>query len=62
MTHSVHYDETGLDDERSFINLKLGEEMLKIKVPGGNSQNFLCKFVRFFLNLKCFYRVVIHRK
>jgi len=29
---------------------------------GGNSQNFLRKFVRFFLTLKYFYRVIIHRK
>ncbi len=29
---------------------------------GGNSQNFLHKIVRFFSTLKCFYRVVIHRK
>ncbi len=33
-----------------------------IRVRGGNSQNFLHKFVRFFLTLKCFYRVDIHRK
>jgi len=33
-----------------------------IKGQGGNSQNFLHKFVRFFLTLKCFYGVVIHRK
>ncbi len=32
------------------------------KTMGGNSQNFLCKFVRFFLTLKCFYRVVINKK
>ncbi len=30
--------------------------------PGGNSQNFSRKFVRFFLTLKCFYRVVSYRK
>ncbi len=29
---------------------------------GGNSQNFFGKFVRFFITLKCFYRVFIHRK
>ncbi len=29
---------------------------------GGNSQNFLQKFVRFFLTFKCFYGLVIHRK
>jgi len=32
------------------------------KLQGRNSQNFLGKFVRFFENLRCFYRVVIHRK
>ncbi len=34
----------------------------KFKCLGGNSQNFLRKFVRFFFILKCFYRVVVHRK
>jgi len=29
---------------------------------GGNSQNFSCKFERFFVTLSCFYGVVIHRK
>jgi hypothetical protein len=29
---------------------------------GGNSQNFLGKFVRFFVTFKCFYRVVINRE
>ena len=29
---------------------------------GGNSQNFLRKFVIFFVTLSCFYGVVIHRK
>jgi len=29
---------------------------------GGNSQNFLGKFIRLFVTLRCFYRVVIHRK
>jgi len=29
---------------------------------GGNSQNFLEKFVRFFVTFRCFYGVVIHRK
>jgi len=27
-----------------------------------NSQNFLGKFIRFFITLRCFYGVVIHRK
>jgi len=30
--------------------------------PGGDSQNFYGKFVRFFLTLRCFYRVVMHIK
>ncbi len=29
---------------------------------GGNSQNFLSKFIRFFETLWCFYGVGIHRK
>ncbi len=29
---------------------------------GQNSQNFLGRFIRFFITLRCFYRVVIHRK
>jgi len=33
-----------------------------IKNLDGNSQNFLGKFVRFFVCLRCFYRVVIHRR
>jgi hypothetical protein len=28
----------------------------------GNSQNFLGKFERFFVTLRCFYREIIHRK
>jgi len=32
------------------------------KVLGGNSQNFLQKFVKFFLTLRWFYKVIIHRK
>jgi len=49
-------------------NLETGGCYLKVsvrfncKTQGGNSQNFLRKFVRFFLTLRCFYRVVIHRK
>jgi len=31
-------------------------------IQGGNSQNFLGKFVKFFLTLRCFYGVVIHIK
>jgi len=37
--------------------LRKGEKHL-----GGNSQNFLGKFVRFFVALRCFYGVVILRK
>ncbi len=34
-----------------------------LKLPvGGNSQNFLGKFVRFFITLRWFYRVGIDRK
>jgi len=29
---------------------------------GGNSQNFLCKFVIFFVTFRCFYKANIHRK
>ncbi len=29
---------------------------------GVNSQNYLCKFILFFLTSRCFYRVFIHRK
>ncbi len=32
----------------------------KLEHQGGNSQNFLSKFVRFFVTLRCFYGVVIH--
>jgi hypothetical protein len=32
------------------------------RILGGNSQNVLCKFVRFFITLRHFYGVVIHRK
>jgi len=32
------------------------------KSLGGNSQNSLGKFVRFFVTLRDFYRVVVHRK
>ncbi len=34
----------------------------RLTKQGGNSQNFLGKFVRFFVNLRCFYRVVNNRK
>jgi len=34
----------------------------RAKNLGGNSQNFLGKFLRFFETLRCFYTVVIHRK
>jgi len=35
---------------------------IRNKDQDGNSQNFLGKFVRFFVTLRCFYGVVIHRK
>jgi len=38
------------------------KEISRFKQLGGNSQNFLDKYVRFFVTLRCFYRVVIHRK
>ncbi len=34
---------------------------LFLRCLGGNSQNVLHKFVRFFVTLRCFYTVVIHR-
>jgi len=42
--------------------MSCGLVSLSLRNQGGNSQNFFCKFVRFFLTLKLFYRVVIHRK
>jgi hypothetical protein len=36
--------------------------LLDFPAEGGNSQSFFGKFVRFFLTLRCFYGVVIHRK
>ncbi len=33
-----------------------------ILVLGGNSLNFLCKFVIFFVTFRCFYKAIIHRK
>jgi len=35
---------------------------LSSRPQGGNSQNFLDTFVRFYVTLRCFCRVVIHRK
>jgi len=34
----------------------------KLEQLGRNSLNFLGKFVRFFVTLRCFYKVVVHRK
>jgi len=36
--------------------------VLIVTAQFGNSQNFLGKFVRYFVTLRCFYTVVIHRK
>ncbi len=33
-----------------------------LRVQGRNSQNFLGKFVRFFVTLRCFYNANIHEK
>jgi len=33
-----------------------------LRYQGGNSQNFLRKFVRFFQTFRCFYKAIIHRK
>ncbi len=49
-----------------FLNLNMvWEENIKFNaftLQSGNSQNFLRKFVRFFVTLKCLYGVVIHIK
>ncbi len=37
--------------------VEMRESVELIDGPGGNSQKFLRKFVRFFLTLMCFYRV-----
>jgi len=37
-------------------------DSFQFKNLGGNSQNFLRKFLIFFVTLRCFYGVVIHRK
>ncbi len=48
--------------ELRFVCLPLDWKTRFAAHQSGNSQNFLCKFVRFFLTLKCFYRVVINKK
>jgi len=42
-----------------FVNIIL---WINNKALGGNSQNFLSKFVIFFVTLRCSYGVAIHRK
>jgi len=37
-------------------------ECLKLEDQGGNSQNFLRKFVRFFVIFRCFYNKISHEK
>jgi len=44
-----------------YVKLEIVGE-IEVEHQGGNSQNFLSKFVRFFVTLRCFYRVVINRK
>ena len=55
-----------LKDSEVFILRYIGNFYKKIRCPkqsqGGNSQNFLDKFISFFVSLRCFYGVVIHRK
>jgi len=54
--------------EKDFFSiLKWGKKFFFLleqrpQTHGGYSQNFLGKFKRFFVTLRCFYRVVIHRK
>jgi len=45
-----------------FLHICAWLELFAIKDHGGNSQNILGKFVRFFVTLMCFYGVVIYRK
>jgi len=45
------------------LNFRLKSDFVPyLQNQGGNSQNFLPKFVRFFVTLRCFYGVVVHRK
>jgi hypothetical protein len=47
----------------SVIMVSLGpKSKATFKGKGGNSQNFLGKFVRFLVTLRCFYRKVIKKK
>jgi len=39
-----------------------GSGQFSLSAQGGNSQNFLHKFIIFFLTLRCFYKAIIHRK
>jgi hypothetical protein len=60
--HSLNLRPSQLNIIRSQSYKILGSYIVKNGVLGENSQNFLRKFVRFFLTLKCFYGEVIHRK
>jgi len=52
-----------IDRQRSFdLRINFLHSKFFGKILGGNSQNFLGKFLRFFVTLRCFYWVVIHRK
>ncbi len=44
-------------DDRVFFEMTQHKNNL-----GGDSQNILCKFLRFLVTLSCFYRVVIEKK
>jgi hypothetical protein len=53
--------------DNDFFFKHIGQNIVCLSIssnvhPGGNSQNFLWKFVRFLVTSKCFYGVVIHRK
>jgi len=45
-----------------FGNKRRKSILVRLNVLCGNSQNFLSKFVRFFVTLRFFYGVVSHRK
>jgi len=72
--NSNECDRNGFVDRKTRFHGQLQKQRIdpKIKLPqwnkvrcptqGGNAQNFLGKFARFFVTLKCFYEVVIHSK
>jgi len=52
-----------LVSDKQLIVITLGEHVFDAKNNlGGHLQNFLGKFGRFFVTLRCFYGVVIHIK